>query len=156
MKNWKAILAVAVIFGAGLVTGAVVTGSQMRTELATPPPPPMPGGPPGMGRWAPSRDQFVQRVNRQCGLSTEQSGEVDRIMKESHERMAKLWEPIAPQAREETRKVREQIQGLLTPEQKAKFEAGFRPRRAREQSVNWKDRKERESSSVKECSHCSW
>ena len=108
MKNLKVILAVVVIFGAGMVTGALVTRARVRpATISQPPPAAIPGGPPGSGMWGVSRAQFVQRMHRQLELSKDQCAQVDRIMKESHDRMARLWEPIAPQAREESKHVRE-------------------------------------------------
>ncbi len=136
MKIWKVILAVLLIFGAGVVTG----GMLVRTRVVTARPAmAMPGGPPGPGLWGQPRQQFVLRLNRQLDLTAGQTAEVDRILRGSHERMSRLWDPIAPQAREETRKVRDQIQSLLTPDQKTKFNRAFKPARLREPD----DRKDR-------------
>jgi Spy/CpxP family protein refolding chaperone len=127
VKNLKVILAVVVIFGAGMVTGALLTRAGVRPAATIQPPPAaVPGGPPGSGMWGISRAQFVQRMHRQLELSKDQCAQVDKIMKESHDRMAKLWEPIAPQAREESKHVREEIMGVLTPEQRPKFDEVFK------------------------------
>jgi len=148
VKIWKVILAVVVIFGAGLVTGALVMRNHMRA--AQKPPTAVPGGPPGSGMWGVSRSQFVEKMHRQVNLTPEQCKEVDRIMKESHDRMAKLWEPIAPQAREETKLVREEILAVLTPDQRPKceefFKAKYKKDRANTNSVELK-----KESSLKEC-----
>jgi Spy/CpxP family protein refolding chaperone len=115
-----------VIFGAGVVTGAMVTRARIpeSTPVRT-----ASKGPPLPGPWRQPRMEFVQKVRNQLNLTADQSAQVDRIMQDSHDRMVRLWEPIAPHAREETRIVREQIQGILTPEQKAKFEEICKPRR---------------------------
>jgi Spy/CpxP family protein refolding chaperone len=42
--------------------------------------------------------------------------------------MQKLYEPLAPQAREETRRVRQEIQAILTPQQKKTFNEKFKKR----------------------------
>ena len=49
-------------------------------------------------------------------------------MRDSHKRMQKLYEPLSPQAREETRRVRQEIQAILTPEQKKAFNEKFKRR----------------------------
>jgi hypothetical protein len=56
-------------------------------------------------------------------------------MKESHDRMAKLWEPIAPQAREESKHVREEIMDVLTPDQRPKFDEVFK-KKSREKGAD--------------------
>lgn len=142
MKPWRVILAVVVIFGAGVVTGGLIMRSTMKSSAANPPTP-MPGGPPGTGIWVQSRAQFVQKMHHQLDLTPDQCKQVDAIMKVGHEHMAKLWEPIAPQAREETKNVRVQIQAILTPAQLVKFEEVFKPHKRPE---NWKDRKDKEHS----------
>jgi Spy/CpxP family protein refolding chaperone len=154
VKSWRVILSVAVIFGAGMVTGGLLTRSHLRPATPATAPTAAPGGPPGSGIWRVSRAQFVEKMHRQLDLTPDQCAQVDKIMKASHDRMAKLWEPIAPQANEETCHVREQIQAILTPEQKTKFEDVIKPRKGHE---NNKDTARREKTSgereknVKEC-----
>jgi len=148
VKIWKVILAVAVIFGAGLVTGGLIVRTQMRA--AQKPPTAVPGGPPGSGMWGVSRSQFVDKMHRQLNLTADQCKAVDKIMKESHDRMAKLWEPIAPQAREETKNVRGEILAVLTPDQRPKFEEIFKSKYKKEHS-NTNSADHRKESSLKEC-----
>jgi Spy/CpxP family protein refolding chaperone len=140
---WRVILAVVVIFGAGVVTGGLVVRSTMKSAAVPQPPAPMPGGPPGTGMWSQSRAQFVQKMHRQLDLTPDQCKQVDAIMKVGHEHMAKLWEPVAPQARDETKSVRLQIQAILTPAQLVKFEEFFKPHKRPE---NWKERKDKDRS----------
>ena len=71
-------------------------------------------------------------------------------MKESHNRMATLWEPIAPQAREETKHVREQILAILTPDQRPKFEEIFKSKYKKERNATNSTETLKESS-LKEC-----
>ena len=130
MKIWKVILAVMVIFGAGVVTGGMVARAR-NTEVSHAPNT-VSSGPPLPGPWRQPRLEFVQKVRHQLNLSADQSAQVDKIMQESHDRMVRLWEPIAPHAREETRIVREQIQAILTPDQKPKFEEICKPHRPRD------------------------
>jgi Spy/CpxP family protein refolding chaperone len=148
VKIWKVILAVVVIFGAGFVTGGLLVRTQERRNVK--PPPAVPGGPPGSGLWGVSRTQFVDKMNRHLDLTPEQCGRIDKIMKESHDRMAKLWEPIAPLARQETKNVREQIFTVLTPGQCSKFDEVFKPKNKKDRSSTntWESRK---TGAVKEC-----
>jgi Spy/CpxP family protein refolding chaperone len=125
VKIWKVVVAVMVIFGAGVVTG----GFLVRVRVPAPLSRPVSDGPvAGTPSLVPGRQQFVQRLHRELSLTPEQSAQVDLIMRESHEHMAKIMEPVAPQTREETRRVRQQIQAILTPEQKTKFNDTFKRR----------------------------
>jgi Spy/CpxP family protein refolding chaperone len=74
------------------------------------------------------KQMFVQRVRRELDLTSEQSAQVDQIMRASHKRMVKIYEPVSPQAREETRRVRQEIQAILTPDQKKRFNEVFKHR----------------------------
>jgi Spy/CpxP family protein refolding chaperone len=133
VKIWKVVIAVILIFGAGVVTG----GLLVRLRV---PPRPTPAGPVVMGSPAaipPGKQMFVQRVRRELDLTADQSAQVDEIMRDSHKRMVKIYEPVAPQAREETRRVRQEIQAILTPEQKKKFNEVFK-RHQRENSDSTK------------------
>src|SRR5258706_14244309 len=93
-------------------------GTSVAPRMTPQPHPPM-GGP--AATMSPGRQMYVQRVRRELDLTPGQSAQMDQIMRDSHRRMAKIYEPIAPQAREETRRVRQEIQAILTPEQKKKF-----------------------------------
>jgi Spy/CpxP family protein refolding chaperone len=148
VKIWKVILAVVVIFSAGLVTGGLAMRTQMRA--AQKPPAAVPPGPPGSGMWSVSRSQFVEKMHRNLDLTPGQCKQVEKIMKESHDRMAKLWEPIAPQAKEETKNVREQILAVLTPDQRPKFEEIFKSKYKKERS-NGTNSVEIQKHSLKEC-----
>lgn len=82
-----------------------------------------------MANIAPGRQIFLQRVRNELDLTPEQSAKVDEIMAESHKRIAKIYEPVTPQAREETRRVRQEILVLLTPEQRRKFNQSIKRQR---------------------------
>jgi Spy/CpxP family protein refolding chaperone len=148
VKIWKVVIAVMLIFGAGVVTG----GLLVRTRVA-PSPAPASAQPQVMGMSTaapaaniagvgPGRQLFVQRVRNELDLTPEQSSQVDQIMRDSHKRMQKIYEPLAPQAREETRRVRQEIQALLTPEQKQKFNEKFKRRQPGNAEKNQRARAE--------------
>lgn len=141
MSPWKVILATMVIFGCGVVTGALL----MKTELpaavaaiapqdATPhvgitnnvPPP-----------WAQvQRPEFLRRIKKALNLTPDQSDKIAKIMKDSQERSRPLWELIAPRMRQEVKRVREEIRDVLTPEQQEKFDELLkRPRRQANQGA---------------------
>jgi Spy/CpxP family protein refolding chaperone len=143
VKTWKLVLAVLVIFGAGVVTGGMLVRVKIpvqrpaeTAELIPATNPTQGAGPQLPGLLGAGRQQFVQRLNQKLDLTPDQSAQIDRIMEGSRERVAKLWAPIAPQAREEVRKVRTQIYAILTPDQKSKFDENFRAKRPRENEPN--------------------
>lgn len=121
VNTWKPIFAALVIFAAGMVTGALTTivAWPTKTTAASRPP---------LGGFRGVRNEFVDRMQRELYLNSEQREKVERILKESHERTRKLWESIAPQAQAEQKRVREEIKGILTTEQQAKFDNSFKMR----------------------------
>ena len=121
MNTWKVILATMVIFGAGVVTGGLLVhhehiGMARPPHLAGVPRPTVPASPGVM------RLEFLRRAQRELDLAADQRERVDKILKESQERTRKLVQPIAPQLNEESRRAREAFLGVLTPEQRARFE----------------------------------
>lgn len=130
MKNWKPILAVLLIFAAGVTTGAMLgRGKGKQTFIDHRGEGPRPG-PPGR-RLGEFRDRFIEGLKRDVGVTDEQAQQIDAIMRESQERMAALWKPIEPKAREEMESTHAKVKALLTPEQQVKFE---------ESTKRWKER----------------
>jgi Spy/CpxP family protein refolding chaperone len=116
---WKVVAAAAVIFVAGVVSGSVATRIyDARTKRAFRPP--MPGGPPSP--WVGQRMDFLKFMGDRLGLSQEQREQIDRLIKESQQRTRELWEPVAPKLQEEMRRLKEAVDAVLTPEQRAKAE----------------------------------
>lgn len=120
MKIWKVILAAAVIYAAGIVTGGLAV--KFNSSSSAPPPK---SSPPSFGR---QRGDLAERMQHELGLNGDQRTRIEEILRSSHERTKQLWDSIAPQANEEHRRVREQIRALLTPEQMEKYEQIFKPR----------------------------
>ncbi len=125
MSPWKVILATMVIFACGVITGAMVTRSErppIAVESATNQPVlavnPRNPAPPG---WQMQRLEFFKRMEKQLDLAPEQREQIDKIMKESQERTKPLWEQIAPQMGEELKRVRQEVNKVLTPEQRKKM-----------------------------------
>ena len=60
-------------------------------------------------------------MDRQLDLTPEQVQHIDKVMHDSLDRTRPLWQQIAPQMRDEMKRVREDIRKELTPEQQKKF-----------------------------------
>ena len=79
--------------------------------------------------WGSPRGQWImkdllERMDRELVLTPDQHQRVDGILKESQERMHKIYENFIP----EFNSMRTQIREQLTPEQQAKFENVFKQR----------------------------
>lgn len=117
MKAWKVILAAVLLFTAGAATGVAVTRlrTQAKVRAQAEKRSPLPAI-----AW--QRYEFLRRAQRDLKLSDEQKTRIEARVKESQERFRRLWEPIAPQAREEFEQLRAQIRAELTAEQQARFD----------------------------------
>ncbi|MGP8201049.1 MAG: Spy/CpxP family protein refolding chaperone [Limisphaerales bacterium] len=149
MSPWKVILATMVIFGCGVITGALL----MKTELpaASAPAdmaqhPSIPSNtPPPLTQF--QRPEFLRRMQKQLDLTASQRDEIAKIMKASQERNRPYWDQIAPHMREEVKKVREEIRQMLTPEQQTKFDEMLKPRPRKQEGAGTAGRPERPSPS---------
>ena len=129
MSPWKVILATMVIFGCGVVTGGLLIKTALPpasipAEVAQHPPTSS-NQPPPLAEI--QRPEFLRRMQKQLDLTASQRDEIAKIMKASQERNRPLWERIAPQMREEIKRVREEIRPVLTPDQQKKFDVLFKP-----------------------------
>jgi Spy/CpxP family protein refolding chaperone len=110
-----------VIFACGVITGAMVTRTvapKIEPALAAAPPPARTPATPVLQM---QRAAFFKQMEKQLDLSAEQRDQISKILKASQERTQPLWNQIAPQMKEELKNVREEIRGVLTPEQRKKF-----------------------------------
>lgn len=134
MSPWKVILATLVIFCSGLAVGALLVKKTARTMMGARSFQNVGTNAPA-SLWHQQQKEFLRRMERELGLTTEQRGSIEKILKESQERTKEIREKIAPEMREELKKVREQIRAELTPEQRTKFEEAIKvkpPRKAEE------------------------
>jgi hypothetical protein len=120
VNAWKVILAAAVIFAAGVVTGAL--SFRLKSPEAAAPVVPLSTGP------LRQRMDLLDRMQRRLYLTPPQREHIEKILRESHERMKLLWDSIAPQAQEEHRRVHELIRNELTAEQQSRFEEMLKSR----------------------------
>lgn len=119
MKVWKVIFAALVIFGAGMVTGRLI----FQLEPFSEPPPDRTAQNASRSR---QRPELIDRMEQELKLSPVQRERIDQILKESRERMKKLWESVSPKADDEFKKVRALILAELTPEQATKYQEVFK------------------------------
>jgi Spy/CpxP family protein refolding chaperone len=117
VNTWKAILAVLVIFGAGLVTGSVLT----RMSVAKPATATRPGTPvkkPSQLR----RVELMMQVQKELNLTPEQRERIEKIIGNGQERISDLWDQVAPEIQDEYDDVQINFYKELTPEQKNRFD----------------------------------
>jgi len=123
---WKPILAALLIFCAGTVTGTLLAKLYQAPRRPVPFRAAVPPGP-GMAQ----RMEYLRRIERQLNLRSAQRERIEQILRESQERMRKLWEPVAPLAQEELQATEQHIRAELTPAQARKFDELSRGRSAR-------------------------
>jgi Spy/CpxP family protein refolding chaperone len=122
VSPWKVILATMVIFGTGVLTGAVVvhyiagaanTPSQRASFAGRSFEPGSPGG----MRW-----EFLRRTQRDLDLSGEQREQIDKVIKQSQERTRKIMEPVVPQLHQELQRAKAEFRAVLNPAQQERFD----------------------------------
>ena len=130
MNTWKVILATLIIFGAGLVTGGllskrcnrpadkpladtttVVDSGAKGTNRVIPPPAQIPG----------MRKDFVKRLDLELHLAPEQREHIDKIMADGQEHIKLLWDQIAPQCSAQWHETLDKLRAELTDAQKIQF-----------------------------------
>jgi hypothetical protein len=132
VNSWKVILATLVIFGAGVVTGALLMAnsgkgrSLLKTVGKNPEPahsatntPARHKLPPPLG--GPLRKNFLDRLDTEIKLTPPQRERIERIISEGQENTRVLWELVEPDIHAELVGTRERIRRELTPEQQALF-----------------------------------
>ena len=127
MKPWKVIFATLVIFGAGVMTGALAVRIAAQTKQRNPAQPAHVAK--GKTSSKPvTKPDFLQRLERELALTPEQRTQVEKALSESHKRTKALWEPLQPQFRGEVARVEAEIRGCLKPEQAVKFDQLIKPK----------------------------
>lgn len=119
MKVWKVILAALVIYCAGVVTG----GLTLRLDFFNSSSPEKTSRGSSRSR---QRPDFIDRMQKELGLSPEQRQRISQILQESRDRMRTLWDSVSPKADEEFRNVRTLILAELTAEQAKIYEEQFK------------------------------
>ena len=136
MKEWKVILATLVIFGTGVVTGGLLvhqtSTKQPRAKLPSPPILPGPAAKMNPKDLRPGHEQqrvaYLRQLTETLDLAPDQAAQIGKLIMDSQQRTKAAWETVQPKFNEEVRKVREQIRGVLTPEQRKKFDEASKQR----------------------------
>ncbi len=124
MNPWKFILATVLIYGTGVVTGALVTTLVERPHRAAARPAQQ------LTYSQIQRAEFLGRLQKQLDLTPEQHDRIGLLLRDSNQRTKPYWDPVAAKMKEEVRAVTEKIRAELTPEQSAKFDAEIKAARA--------------------------
>jgi Spy/CpxP family protein refolding chaperone len=120
VNPWKVILATMVIFGTGVLTGALII--RYTTDLAHPQRAGFANRSPESGSPGGMRLEFLRRTQRDLDLTAEQRDRIDKVLKQSQERTRKIMEPVSPLLRQEVQRVKAEFRDLLTPEQQVRFD----------------------------------
>src|SRR5689334_21077605 len=104
VSQWRVILATLIIFGSGVITGGLLVKNTQpqknpghHKDAVAPAP------------WQLQRAEFHRKIEHELDLTPEQKQHVEKIFKESQERMKPVWETIGPQMREEEQRVQNEI-----------------------------------------------
>jgi len=136
VNPWKFILATVLIYGTGVVTGALVTTLVERPHKAAVKPPQQ------LTYNQIQRAEFLVRLDKQIGLTPEQHDRIGHILRESNQRTKPYWDPVAARMKDEVRMVTEKIRAELSPDQVAKFDAEIKSiRPAKKPETERKDKK---------------
>jgi Spy/CpxP family protein refolding chaperone len=111
-----------VIFGAGVVTGALVVRQTSSLNAPVRQRPPVPLRSAMSSAPGDLRLEFLRRAQRELDLSPDQRERIDKIIKDSQERNRKLIEPVAPELHAQLQRTKEQFLQVLNPEQRARFD----------------------------------
>jgi Spy/CpxP family protein refolding chaperone len=142
VNSWKIILATAVIFGSGVVTGGLLVHHVERTSA--------PGRRPAeavhrakagnaelpLPRPQLLNQQFVKQLDARLHLTPVQRQKIEKIIADGQARNRDLWKLVAPQFRAVMQDVRQNIRATLTPEQRRQFEELLRQLTPRRPPVN--------------------
>ena len=121
MKRLTALAAVFSLFAVGvLVGGFAVHLYYMKDQRQR-----ADGG----GRFRVGR--FIERLERDLALTAEQRRRIDEILQQARVESDELHREMVPRVHEHMQQTREQIRGVLTPEQQEKFDALHRRYRER-------------------------
>ena len=119
MNAWKIILATFLIFGTGMVTGALLIHnvSSSANDPKLPLPQPAQTNAPDVTRVA-----FLKQVESALHLTPEEHKNIDKILQDSQDRTKKMMDPVMTRVREEAEKTKAEFRAVLSPEQQKRFD----------------------------------
>jgi hypothetical protein len=141
----RIVLAALVIFAAGVLTGGVGAGLAGRIVrehphnnsapvLAPVLAPPSTGGPSNRTAGAMAKPpgnaqlEAMARWSQELNLNPAQRERIESVLREAQARLRELWVPVAPRARNEIEAARRDIEALLSPDQRARWDEARRRR----------------------------
>lgn len=125
MNTWKAILAALVIFGAGFVTGNVL--SRISDVSKTAPVAAASAHNPTHSQQTLPLEQLrkvelMGRVQKDLDLTPDQRARIEKIIGDGQDHIRDLWNQVAPDIRDEYDDVKKKLCDVLTPQQKKRFD----------------------------------
>jgi hypothetical protein len=127
VSPWKVILATMVIFGCGVLTGALVITTVNHNHAPPADPGRRAGGKSDFSPLQIQRVEFLRRMDKQLNLTADQRERIGKIMRSSQDRTKPLWDVIAPQMRKELKRTEDEIRHELTADQEKKFAELLKP-----------------------------
>jgi hypothetical protein len=132
VSHWRIVVAALVIFGAGVLTGAVGTGlaSRVARERRVVARPQTNGTPAGLNleRALPKvrnpgafRLEQLSRLARELNLTPEQLSSLEVLVGSTESRLRDIWKPVLPGAKSEVDDFDRRLQEILSPEQRARM-----------------------------------
>jgi Spy/CpxP family protein refolding chaperone len=121
LRAWFVVFVVAVFMagaGGGLILDRYIGLADQRNPRAGPRPVGRPGGP-GPGAGVP---MIRHRLATDLDLTAEQQAKLDAILANRQKRIEQVQSEVRARFESEQREMREEIQKILTPEQRKKFE----------------------------------
>jgi len=115
VNTWKIIFATIVIFGAGVITGALLSQRARPAKTADAPPAARPGSQPQSASAGGMRLEFLRRIQGDLNLTEEQRERIDKILKDGQERARRI-------IHDEVHQIKEEFRQALTPAQQAHFD----------------------------------
>lgn len=80
------------------------------------------------------RLEFLRKAQSELDLTPEQRARVQAHLDASHEKLRKMWEPLAPQFRSELESLKERIRGEMTFSQREQLDRIIKGRSRRNPS----------------------
>ncbi len=128
MSMFKVIVVAMVIFGLGAVTGGLVV-QRTQTTAVVPAKETSPR-PPHFGKSDQARRfDFLKCAEKELALSPEQNAQMELVVSNGQQRMRAIWEEFNPRMQAHYCETRDQINDILTPEQRERFEEFMKQRR---------------------------
>jgi hypothetical protein len=134
VNTWKAILAALVIFGTGVVTGAVwlkiSEGARAGSSSVTHTPAngaangntTTPGRPQSLPLEQLRRVELMMHAQKELNLTPVQREHIEKIIGDGQDRIRDLWDQVAPDIFDEFQDVKQKVCAELTQEQNKRFD----------------------------------